>query len=173
MLDGFVDFVFRLTVEVGQLCVGEDAQGVEFLLAVRADALDRLKVVSVLLGRRANAVEVEVLLSLLDALHRVLLDRFCLLFVCNNGDLPKEVHAGPAQLDARRVGPAFIGWEFAVVELEVEDHLTVFAHRQTTRAFRAEDGFIHRETTVVGLVVVVDHLHPDVAHAGDGDRLRR
>ena len=173
MLDGFVDLVFRLTVEVGQLRVGEDAQGVELLLAVGADALDRLEVVSVLLGRCTDAAEVEILLALLDAAHGLLLFGLGLLLVRHHGDLPEEVDAGLAQLDAGGVGSAFVGWEFAVVELEVDDHLTVLAHRQTARAFHAEGRLIHGEAPVIVLVVVVDHLHPDVAHPGDGDRLGR
>ena len=173
MFDGFVDLVFRLAVEGGQLCVREDAQRVEFLLAVWADALDRLEVVSVLLGRRTNALEVEILLALLDPAHGLLLFGLGLLLVRCDGDLPKEVHAGSAQLDAGRVRPAFVGWQFAVVELEVDDHLAVLAHRQTSRTLHAEGRFIHREAAVIALVVVVDHLHPDVAHPGDGDAFSR
>ena len=173
MLDGFVDLVFRLTVEVGQLGVGEDAQGIELLLAVGADALDRLEVVCVLLGRCTDAAEVEILLALLDAAHGLLLFGLGLLLVRHHGDLPEEVDAGLAQLDACGVGSAFVGREFAVVELEVDDHLTVLAHRQAARAFHAERRFVHREAPVIALVVVVDHLDPDVAHPGDGDRLNR
>ena len=173
MLDGLVDLVFRLTVEVGQLRVGEDAQRVEFLLAVGANALDRLEVVGILLGRCTDAAEVERLLALLDAVHGLLLFGLGLLFVRHHGDLPEEVDAGLAQLDAGGVGSAFVGREFAVVELEVDDHLTVLAHRQTARAFHAEGRFVHREATVIALVVVVDHLDPNLAHPGDGDRLSR
>ena len=173
MLNGVVDFVFRLAVKVGQLLVGEDAQRVELLFAVRANALDGLQVVGILLGRLANAVEVEVLLSLLDTTHGLLLDVLCLALVGHDGDFPQEVHAGLAQLDATGVGAAFVGWEFTVVELEVDDHLTVLAHGQLTGAFHAEGRLVHREATVVVLVVEVEHVDLDVAHVRDGDLFHR
>ena len=173
VLDGVVDLVLRLAVEVGQLLVGEDAQRVELLFAVRADALDGLQVVGVLLGRLADAVEVEVLLSLLDAAHGLLLDVLSLALVGHDGDFPQEVHAGLAQLDATGVGATFVGRELTVVELEIDDHLTVLAHGQLTGAFHAEGRLVHREATVVLLVVEVKHVDPDVAHVGDGDFFHR
>ena len=173
MLNGVVDFVFRLAVKVGQLLVGEDAQRVELLFAVRANALDGLQVVGILLGRLANAVEVEVLLSLLDTTHGLLLDVLCLALVGHYGDFPQEVHAGFTQLDATGVGAAFVGRELTVVELEIDDHLTVLAHGQLTGAFHAEGRLVHREATVVVLVVEVEHVDPDVAHVRDGDLFHR
>ena len=169
VLNGVVNVVLCLSVKVGQLGVGKDAQGVELLLAVGADALDGLEVVSVLLGRFADALEIKGFLSLLDAGHGVLLFRFSLVVVGHDGDLPEEVHAGLAQLDAGGVGAAFVGGEFTVVELEVQHDFTVFTHRQDSRAFHAEGGLVHAEPAVVVLVVVVDHLHAEVAHARDGD----
>ena len=171
VLNGVVDLVLRLAVEVGQLLVGEDAQRVELLFAVRADALDDLQVVGILLGRLADAVEVEVLLSLLDAAHRLLLFRFSLVLVGHDGDFPQEVHAGLAQLDATGVGAALVGGEFSVVELEVDDDFTVFSNSKHSAPFHAEGRFVHREATVVVLVVEVHHVDLDVAHVRDGDFL--
>ena len=93
VLDGVVDVVFCLSIELSELCVGEDAQCVELFFAVGSNALDDLKVVGVLLGRLADALEVKRLLSLLDASHRVLLLRLSLVVVGHDGDVPKEVHA--------------------------------------------------------------------------------
>ena len=173
VLDGVVDVVLRLAVEVGQLLVGEDAQCVELLFAVRADALDGLQVVGVLLGRLTDAVEVEGLLSLLDTAHGLFLHVLSLAVVGHDGNFPKEVHAGLAQLDAAGVGAAFVGREFTVIELEIDDHLTVLAHRQLTGAFHAEGRLVHREATVVLFVVEVEHVDPDVTHVGDGDLFHR
>ena len=153
--------------------VGEDAQGVELLFAVRANALDGLEVVGVLLGRLANALEIKRLLALLDAVHGALLLSLSLAFVSHDGDVPEEVHAGLAQLDAGGVGATLVGWEFAVVELEVDDHLSIFANGQDSGAFHAEGRFIHVEATVVALIVVIDHLHADISHVGDGDFFNR
>ena len=132
VLDGVVDVVLRFAVKVGQLLVREDAQCIELLFAVRSDALDGLQVVGVLLGRLADAVEVELLLSLLDAAHGLLLHVLSLSLVGHDGDFPLEVDAGLAQLEAAGVGAAFVGREFTVVELEVDDHLAVLAHGQLT-----------------------------------------
>ena len=88
VLDGVVDFILVLAVKVGQLFVGEDAQCVELLFAVRANALDGLEVVSVLLGRLADALEIKGLLALLDAVHGALLLSFSLAFVSHHGDVP-------------------------------------------------------------------------------------
>ena len=169
VLDGIVDLVLGRSIEVGELCVREDAERVQLFFAVGADALDDLEVVSVLLGGLADAFEVKGFLSLLDARHRVLLLRFSLVVVGHDGDVPEEVHAGLAQLDASGVGAALERWEFAVVELEVDDHLTVFAHRQNSRSFHAEGRLVHVEATVVAVVVVIDHLHGDLAHVSNGD----
>ena len=171
VLNGIVDVVLGLTVEVGQLLVGEDAQSVELLFAVRTNALDGLEVVGVLLGRLPNAVKVKRLLSLLDAGHGALLHGLSLAFVSHDRDVPEEVHAGLAQLDASGVCAALVGREFAVVELEVDDHLSVFANGQRSRAFHAESRFIHVEATVVVFVIEVNHVHSDITHVGDGDLL--
>ena len=88
MLDGIVDFVLGLAVKVGQLFIGEDAQCVELLFAVRANALDDLEVVSVLLGRLADALEIKRLLALLDTVHGALLLGLSLAFVSHDGDVP-------------------------------------------------------------------------------------
>ena len=88
VLDGVVDFILRLAVKVGQLFVSEDAQCVELLFAVRANALDGLEVVSVLLGRLADALEIKRLLALLDAVHGALLLSLSLAFVSHDGDVP-------------------------------------------------------------------------------------
>ena len=173
MLNGIIDLILGLAVKVGQLFVGEDAQCVELLFAVRADALDGLEVVGVLLGRLADALEIKRLLALLDAVHGALLLGLSLAFVSHDGDVPEEVHAGFAQLDASGVGATFVGWEFAVVELEVDDHLSIFANRQDSGAFHAEGRFVHVEATVVALIVVIDHLHADISHVGDGDFFNR
>ena len=173
MLNGIVDVILGLAVKVGQLLVGKDAQCVEFLFAVRADALDGLEVVCILLCRLPDALEVKRLLSLLNASHGALFLRFSLVLVGHHGDVPEEVHAGFAQLDASGVGATFVGWEFAVVELEVDDHLSIFANGQDSGAFHAEDRFVHVEATVVALIVVIDHLHADISHVGDGDFFNR
>ena len=171
VLDGVVDVVLGLAVKVGQLFVSEDAQCVELLFAVRANALDGLEVVSVLLGRLADALEIKRLLALLDAVHGALLRGLSLVFVSHDRDVPEEIHAGLAQLDASGVGATLVGWEFAVVELEVDDHLAVLTNRQSAGAFHAEGRFVHVEATVVVLIVVIDHLHADIAHVGDGNLL--
>ena len=88
VLDGVVDFILGRAVKVGQLFVGEDAQCVELLFAVRANALDGLEVVSVLLGRLADALEIKGLLALLDAVHGALLLSLSLAFVSHHGDVP-------------------------------------------------------------------------------------
>ena len=169
VLDGIVDLVLGRSIEVGELCVREDAERVQLFFAVGADALDDLEVVSVLLGGLADAFEVKGFLSLLDARHRVLLFRLGLVVVGHDGDVPEEVHAGLAKFDASGVGAALERWEFAVVELEVDDHLTVFAHRQNSRSFHAEGRLVHVEATVVAVVVVIDHLHADFTHVSNGD----
>ena len=128
MLNSVVDFFFRITVEMCQLLVGEDAQSVEFLLAVRADALDDLEVVSVLLRRLTNTLEIEGLLSLLNSVDGALLFRLSLALISDDGDIPKEVDTGLAQLDSSGVSAAFVGGELSVVELEVHDHLAVFSN---------------------------------------------
>ena len=173
MLNGVVDLVLRLAVEVGQLGVGEDTQGVELLFAVGSDALDGLQVVGVLLGRLTDALEVKGLLSLLDAVHGLLLLRLRLVLVGHDGDFPQEVDAGLAQLDAARVGAAFVGGEFSVIELEVDDHFSVLTNSQDAGAFHAEGRLVHREATVVVLVVEVNHVDLDVAHVRDGDFFHR
>ena len=173
VLDGVVDLVLRLAVETGQLLVGEDAQRVEFLFAVRTDALDGLQVIGVLLGRLTDALEIKRLLSLLDAVHRFLLFRLCFVLVRHDGDFPLEVHAGLAQLDAAGVGVAFVGGEFSVVELEVDDDLSVLSDGQLTGTFHGESRLVHREATVVVLVVEVEHVDLDIAHVGDGDLFHR
>ena len=171
MLDGVVDVVLRFAVKVGQLLVGKDAQRIEFLFAVRADALDGLEVVGVLLGCLANALEIKGFLSLLDAVHGALLGGLCLSLVSHDGDVPEEVHAGLAQLDASGVCTAFVGREFTVVELEVDDHLPVLANRQSAGTFHAEGRLVHREAAVVVFIVEVNHVNADIAHVGDGDLL--
>ena len=88
VLDGVVDFILGLAVKVGQLFVSEDAQCVELLFAVRANALDDLEVVSVLLGRLADALEIKRLLALLDTVHGALLLGLSLAFVSHDGDVP-------------------------------------------------------------------------------------
>ena len=173
MLNGVVDLVLRLAVKTGQLLVGEDAQRVELLFAVRANALDGLQVVGVLLGRLADALEIKRLLSLLDAVHGLLLLGLSLAFVSHDSDLPKEVHTGLAQLDATCVGAAFVGRELTVVELEIDDHLTVLAHGQLSGAFHAEGRLVHGEATIVLFVVEVKHVDLDVAHVRDGDLFHR
>ena len=173
VLDGVVDLVLRLAVEIGQLLVRKDAQRVELLFAVRADALDGLQVVSVLLGRLADALEIKRLLSLLDAAHGLLLHVLSLALVRHDGDFPLEVDAGLAQLDAAGVGAAFEGGELSVVELEVDDDLSVLAHGQLTGTFHGESRLVHRKATVVVLVVEVNHVDLDVAHVGDGDLFHR
>ena len=171
VLNGVVHFVLRLAVKVGQLRIGEDAQGVEFLFAVGPDALDGLEVICILFGRLADKFEVKGLLSLLDAVHGLLLLRLRLVLVRHDGNFPLEVNAGLAQLDATGVGAALVGGEFSVVELEVDDDFTVFSNSKHSAPFHAEGRFVHREATVVVLVVEVHHVDLDVAHVRDGDFL--
>ena len=165
----FIDVVFRITVELGQLCEGEDAQCVEFLFTVRSNALDGLEVVLLLLGGGSNAVEINVLLSLLDAVDGLLLLGFSLDFICFDGDAPKEVHAGLSKFETTLVGATFIGWVIAVIELEVDDNLSILTNGEFPSAFFCEGSFKHLESSVVVEFVVVLHFDPDVTHAGDGD----
>ena len=88
VLNRCIDILFRITVELGQLCEGEDAQCVELLFTVWADAFDGLEVIFVFLGGGSNAVEIDVLLSLLDAIDGLLLLRFSLDFIRFDGDVP-------------------------------------------------------------------------------------
>ena len=165
----FIDAVFRISVELRQLCKGEDAQSVEFLFTVWADALDGLEVVLVLLGGGSNAVEIDVLLSLLDAVDGLLLLRFSLDFIRFDGDAPKEVHTCLPKFETALIGATFVGGECSIIELEVDDDLSILANGEFPGAFFCEGSFKHLESGVVLEFVVVLHFDLDVAHAGDGD----
>ena len=169
MLNRFIDAVFRSTVELGQLCEGEDAQCVELLFTVWADALDRLEVVLVLLGGGTDAVEIDVLLSLLDAVHGLLLLRFTLDFIRFDCDAPKEVHTCLSKFETTLIGAAFIGWECTVIELEVDDNLSILTNGEFPSAFFCEGTFKHLESSVVLEFVVVLHFDLDVTHVSDGN----
>ena len=171
VLNRFVDVVFRFTVELRQLCEGEDAQCVEFLFTVWTDALDGLEVILVLLGGGSNAVEINVLLSLLDAVDGLLLLRFTLDFIRFDCDAPKEVHACLSKFETTLIGAAFIAWECTVIELEVDDNLSILTNGEFPSAFFCEGSFKHLESSVVVEFVVVLHFDPDITHAGDGDFL--
>ena len=169
MLNRFIDAVFRSTVELGQLCEGEDAQCVELLFTVWTDALDGLEVILVLLGGGTDTVEIDVLLSFLDAVDGLLLLRFSLDFIRFDGDAPKEIHTCLSKFETTLIGAAFIGWECTVIELEVDDDLSIFTNGELPSAFFCEGTFKHLESSVVLKFVVVLHFDLDVAHTGDGD----
>ena len=128
-----------------------------------------MKVVSILLGRLADAGEIKRLLPLLDTIHGLLFSDFARLSSAMMLTSQKEVHACLAQLDASGVGAALVGREFSVVELEIDDNFPVLANGQLTGAFHAERRLVHCEASVVLFVVVVEHIDADVAHVRDGD----
>ena len=169
VLNRFIDVVFRITVELGQLCEGEDAQCVELLFTVRSNALDGLEIVFVLLSGGSNAVEINVLLSLLDAVDGLLLLGFCLDFIRFDGDAPKEVHAGLSKLETTLVGATFIGWEIAVIELEVDDNLSILTNGEGPCALFREGSFKHLESGVVFKIIMILHIDLEVTHVCNGD----
>ena len=169
MLNRFIDAVFRSTVELGQLCEGEDAQCVELLFTVWTDALDGLEVILVLLGGGTDTVEIDVLLSLLDAVDGLLLLRFSLDFIRFDGDTPKEVHTRLSKFDMALIGAAFVRWEGTVIELEVDDNLSILTYGEYPCAFFCEGSFKHLESSVVLEFIVILHFDLDIAHVGDGD----
>ena len=169
VLNRFIDVVFSFTVELRQLCEGEDAQCVELLFTVRSNAFDGLEVVLVLLGGGSNAVEINVLLSLLDAVDGLLLLRFSLDFIRFNSDAPQEVHTCLSKFETTLVGAALIGWEGTVIELEVEDNLSILANSEYPGAFFCERSFKHLESSVVIEFVVVLHFDLEVTHVCNGD----
>ena len=169
MLNGFIDPVFCITIESGELCKGEDAQCVELLCAVWADTLDGLEVILVLLGGGADAVEIDVLLSLLDAVNGFLLLRFSLDFIGLDGDAPKEVHTCLSKFETALICAAFISWECPIIELEVEYNLSILANSEFPSAFFCEGTFKHLESSVVLEFVVVLHFDLDVTHVSDGN----
>ena len=169
VLNRFIDAVFRISVELGQLCKGEDAQCVELLFTVWADALDGLEVVLVLLGGGTDAVEIDVLLSLLDAVDGLLLLRFSLDFIRFDGDAPKEVHTCLSKFKTTLICAAFIGWECTIIELEVDDNLSILTNGECPSAFFCEGTFKHLESSVVLKFVVVLHFDLNIAHVSDGD----
>ena len=128
-----------------------------------------MEVVLVLLCGGTDAVEIDVLLSLLDAVDGLLLLRFSLDFIRFDGDAPKEVHAGLSKFETALVGAAFVGWEGTVIELEVDHNLSILTNGKCACAFFCEGSFKHLESSVVLEFVVVLHFDLDVAHAGDGD----
>ena len=87
-----------------------------------------MEVVSVLLRRLTDTLEIKRLLSLLNSVDGTLLFRLSLALISDDGDVPKEVDTGLTQLDSSGVRAAFVGRELSVVEFEVHDHLAVFSN---------------------------------------------